>query len=447
MGLEAEGEFTGKYLVVMHEDGVHDGLKLLKQSAGLSQVCRANDFGGSAVEMESAAAADVLVLDELNVAVIDADPDQFAGLQTGVAAEGPIQFLEPERYMYALTDPALSLEYLRGYRDSIDDLYRRLSGAATRGEAEFQVAAFGDTARATWGLLSTKVDQSRYQGRNTKVAVLDTGLDLNHPDFVGRSVTSQSFVTGETVQDRVGHGTHCAGTVGGRRAPTSAGRRYGCASACQLFVGKVLGGPNGRGSDSGILAGINWAIVNGCQIISMSLGAPVLPGDTFSPTYEAVAKRALHATPGTLIVVAAGNDSRNPATGQRLNPPRPVSRPANCPSILAVGAIDPDLRVAPFSNGGVNGEGGGVDIVGPGVGVYSSYPIPSPPGGPAAAGYHVLSGTSMATPHVAGIAALWREYNPQLTALSLWQTLTSRAMRLNLPSRDVGSGLVQAPVS
>ncbi|MFM8220522.1 MAG: hypothetical protein ACKOJF_16525, partial [Planctomycetaceae bacterium] len=69
--------------MVMHEDGVHDGLKLLKQSAGLSQVCRANDFGGSAVEMESAAAADVLVLDELNVAVIDADPDQFAGLQTG----------------------------------------------------------------------------------------------------------------------------------------------------------------------------------------------------------------------------------------------------------------------------------------------------------------------------------------------------------------------------
>jgi subtilisin family serine protease len=445
--LEAEGEFTGKYLVVMQEDGVQDGLKLLKQSAGLNQVCRANEFGGSAVEMESAAAADVLVLDHLNVAVINADPDQFAGLQADATAEGPIQFLEPERYMYALSEPSLSLDYLRGYRDSIDDLFRRLSGAGPHGEAEFEAAGFGDTARTTWGLIATKVDQSRYQGRGTKVAVLDTGLDLGHPDFVGRAVTSQSFVTGETVQDRVGHGTHCAGTVGGRRAPTSAGRRYGSAPACQLFVGKVLGGPSGRGSDSGILAGINWAIVNGCQVISMSLGAPVLPGDTFSPTYEAVAKRALRANPGTLIIAAAGNDSRNPATGQRVNPPSPVSRPANCPSILAVGAVDLNLRVAAFSNGGVNGSGGGVDIVGPGVAVYSSYPQPSPPGGPAAAGYHVLSGTSMATPHVAGIAALWREYNPQLTALSLWQTLTSRALRLHLPSRDVGSGLVQAPAS
>jgi subtilisin family serine protease len=203
---------------------------------------------------------------------------------------------------------------------------------------------------------------------------------------------------------------------------------HGCAPGGEILIGKVLSN-GGSGGDQGILAGINWAVAAKCQVISMSLGAPVAPGAPPSPVYEIVAQRALKA--GTLIVAAAGNESARPG---RINP---VGRPANCPSILAVAALDNTLRVAPFSNGGINPSGGGIDIAGPGVAVFSSLPRPRLHGS--------FNGTSMATPHVAGIAALLAESNPQLRGRGLWQALVSRARRLLLPSRDVGAGLVQAP--
>ena len=161
----------------------------------------------------------------------------------------------------------------------------------------------------------------------------------------------------------------------------------------------------------------------------MSLGAPVSPGERPSAVYENVARRAIAS--GTLIIAAAGNDSSRPG---RI---APVSRPANCPSIMAVAALDSRLRVAFFSNGGINPNGGGVDIAGPGVDIYSTWPM--------SRRYNTISGTSMATPHVAGIAALFAEANPRASASSLWSLLVRNARRLALPSRDVGSGLVQAP--
>jgi subtilisin len=170
--------------------------------------------------------------------------------------------------------------------------------------------------------------------------------------------------------------------------------------------------------------------VNGCRIVSMSLGAAVQPGQPFSQIFEQVARRAL--ARNTLIVAAAGNDS-----DRRNGVIRPVSHPANCPSILAVAAVDVNLAVAPFSNRGINPMGGQVDIAGPGVNVYSTWPMPTR--------YRRLSGTSMATPHVAGIAALFVEASPRATAGDIWRQLGQAAHRLPLPSADVGAGLVQAP--
>jgi subtilisin family serine protease len=320
----------------------------------------------------------------------------------------------------------LPLEYLRGYRDAVNNLCDKFLDEAGESAEGIAALAFNEN-EITWGLQATKVPASRFTGRGIRVAVLDTGLDLGHPDLAGRQITAQSFVQGQPPQDGHGHGTHCIGTSCGPKLPGTL-PRYGVAFEAEIFAGKVLSN-QGSGGDAGILAGIQWAITNRCAVISMSLGAAVQPGQSFSAIFEQVAQRALAA--GTLIIAAAGNESVRP---QAI---APVGHPANCPSIMAVGAIDRNFRVAPFSCGGLNPQGGQVDLAGPGVAVRSSWPRPTL--------YNTISGTSMATPHVAGIAALWAQSNPTFRARALMSILTQSARRLPLPARDVGAGLVQAP--
>ncbi len=252
-------------------------------------------------------------------------------------------------------------------------------------------------------------------------------MDLDHPDFVGRQISAKSFVQGESVQDGHGHGTHCIGTACGPRQPQQL-PRYGVAYEAEIFAGKVLSN-RGSGSDGSILAGIEWAINNNCAVISMSLGAPTMVGQGFSRIFEQVAQRAL--ANGTLIIAAAGNESRRPGT---INP---VSHPANCPSIMAVAALDQILETAWFSSAGLNPSGGQVDIAGPGVDVTSCWPRPTL--------YNTISGTSMATPHVAGVAALHAQANPGTRGASLGWLLLQSSRRLDLPTQDTGVGLVQAP--
>ena len=181
----------------------------------------------------------------------------------------------------------------------------------------------------------------------------------------------------------------------------------------------------GSGSDSQILGGIDWAVANGCAVASMSLGAAVAVGTAYSTVFETAAQRA--AAAGTLIVAAAGNNG----------PRQPVNHPANCPSIMAVAAVDPNLEVADFSARGLNPDGGAIDFAGPGVDVYSSVPMPER--------YDRYNGTSMAAPHAAGIAALHAEANPDTRGLALGELLKTTAKALDAPASDAGAGLVQAP--
>ncbi|AFK62087.1 hypothetical protein TKWG_08655 [Advenella kashmirensis WT001] len=134
---------------------------------------------------------------------------------------------------------------------------------------------------------------------------------------------------------------------------------------------------------------------------------------------------------GTLIIAAAGNES------QRPDHIAPVSHPANCPSIVAVAAVDEHMAIAPFSSGGLQGDGGQIDIAAPGVDVLSSWP--------GTENYNTISGTSMATPFVAGVAALFAESDPAVRGSVLRDRIVQNARPLPLPQRDVGRGLVQAP--
>ena len=143
---------------------------------------------------------------------------------------------------------------------------------------EFGTAAHRDTNRHAWGLLATAVSSSRFSGKGVKLAVLDTGFDLAHPDFQGRALSPKSFIAEQTVQDGNGHGTHCVGAACGPKAPIGS-RRYGVAFGADIFVGKVLSN-QGSGSTSGIIAGIEWALTSGC-----TAGVPALPHDE-RPLYE-----------------------------------------------------------------------------------------------------------------------------------------------------------------
>jgi subtilisin family serine protease len=397
----------------------------LRSVTGASTIASTQDFAARALDVEQAAEADAMAFAELGVAVVSVEPQQAASISTAAASDQRIIAIEPERVLYAIGDPApLSLDYLKGYRDAVTHIHELAEAGPTESQAE-GAAQFGDSPTFTWGLEATKVSASGRSGHGIRVAVLDTGLDLTHPDFAGRNITPQSFVPGEPAMDGHGHGTHCIGTSCGPANPPT-GRRYGIAADAEIFAGKVLSN-QGSGTDTNILAGMSWAIANGCRVISMSLGANIR---TVSTAYETVGRRALAA--GTLIVAAAGNNA-----SRRLGNPGFVGVPANSPSIMAVAAVDSQMGIADFSARSNPRAGGQVDIAAPGVAVYSTWPMPTR--------YNTISGTSMATPHVAGIAALWSEATGA-TGAALWADVSKAALRLSIPSVDVGVGLVQAPL-
>lgn len=415
---------TGRYVVVFAQ-GADDPEPMLRSVAGISSMASTREYGARGIDLDEAGAADATFYANLGIAVVTADQSQRAALQTSDEARGQIVAVAPELIHHVMDSGA---DYLRGYRHGVMDLSGRLGVdtgadlAGVRAPDPCESDRFKDDDELTWGLQAVRAGASPHGGAGVKVAVLDTGLDLAHPDFVGRSVTAQSFVPGEQAQDGHGHGTHCVGTSCGPKSPVGS-RRYGVAHEAEIFVGKVLG-DQGSGSDSGILAGIDWAVSNDCAIISMSLGADVAEPH---PPYTFAGERALQA--GTLIIAAAGNNARRPGN------PGFVGAPANSPSIMAVAAVDSELAIAPFSARSLPGRGGQVDVCGPGVAVYSSWPMPTR--------YRSISGTSMATPHVAGLAALWCEATGR-RGLELWATLAQECRRLALPSEDVGSALVLA---
>ena len=242
-----------------------------------------------------------------------------------------------------------------------------------------------------------------YDGTGEKVAVLDTGVDDTHPDLQGRVAVEQSFVPGQAVADGNGHGTHVASTIAGSGA-ASGGLEKGVAPGSHLLVGKVLSN-EGEGQDSWIIAGMEWAKAQGADVVSMSLGSTV-PDDGTDPMAQAVDN--LSANGGPLFVIAAGN-----AYGAGT-----IGAPGSAHDALTVAAVDSADQRAAFSSMGplTNSYGLKPDLSAPGVDITAAKP-----GG----GYQTMSGTSMATPHIAGAAAILKERHPDWSAQQLKDTLMS----------------------
>ncbi|GGF90524.1 hypothetical protein GCM10007304_00520 [Rhodococcoides trifolii] len=393
-------EPTGRHIVTFTDDSTPEQrAAALRNIAGVSSVASSEDVDSDSLGGAEAMPADAVIFEQLGIAVATVSAAQAESMD--VNGDTVILAIEPEHVIRALVAPATT----RSEHASAADTH------------------LADTGRYTWGLQATRASSSPYDGSGVRVAVLDTGFDLTHPDYVGRPIVSRSFVPGEEVQDRNGHGTHCVGTSCGPKTPGT-GRRYGVATGASIYVGKVLSNA-GSGTDTGIIAGIEWAMSQGCAVISMSLGANVREQVV---AYETIGRRALAA--GVLIIAAAGNNAHRPGD------PGFVGSPANATTIMAVAALASDLRIASFS-ARTNPIGGGeIDIAGPGLDVYSSWPMPDR--------YRSISGTSMATPHVAGIAALYAQATGK-RGRDLWDELASTSETLPLPTLDIGAGLASAP--
>lgn len=258
--------------------------------------------------------------------------------------------------------------------------------------------------------------QAGYTGAGTKVAVLDTGIDATHPDLADAVAEAEDFTgSASGTDDRLGHGTHVASIITGSGAASS-GKYQGVAPDTRLLVGKVLD-DDGFGTESGSIAGMEWATGRGAKVVNMSLGGQPGSKDGSDPVSDAVNR--LTAQSGTLFVVAAGN--RGP-TGR-------LDSPGVADAALTVGAVDREDGLAAFSSRGPRASDGAIkpDITAPGVDIVAARAANGQIGTPVDEKYVSLSGTSMATPHVAGAAAILAGEHPDWPAAQLKATLMDSA--------------------
>lgn len=286
-----------------------------------------------------------------------------------------------------------------------------------------------DMAESNAQIGSEKAWEAGLTGKGVKVAVLDTGVDGEHPDLKGRVGETKSFIAGEEVTDRNGHGSHVASTVGGSGA-ASDGKEKGVAPDADLAVGKVLS-DGGSGSESEIIAGMEWAAKDiDAKIVSMSLGSQE-GSDGTDPMSQAV--NSLTEETGALFVIAAGNSGA----------PGTIGSPGAADSALTIGAVDSADRAADFTSKGPRLGDNALkpDLSAPGVEILAARSQYAQGSGD----YVAMSGTSMATPHIAGVAALLAQANPDWTPGQLKNALMSTSKQLDASAYALGAGRVSVP--
>lgn len=242
--------------------------------------------------------------------------------------------------------------------------------------------------------------QAGLDGSGSRVAVLDTGYDPEHPDLAGQVATARAFTGEGSADDGNGHGSHVAATIAGTGA-ASGGDRSGVAPGADLLVGKVLD-DTGNGLEDWVIDGMEWAVDQDADVVNLSLATP-WPTDGTDPLSLAVDR--LTERSGALFVVAAGNSG---PLAQSVGAPGAATR------ALTVGATTKDDAPAPFSSRGPRLGDGAIkpEIVAPGAGIVAARAGGTSLGNLVDAHYTSLNGTSMAAPHVAGAAAILAQQHP-----------------------------------
>ncbi|WP_328885820.1 S8 family serine peptidase [Streptomyces sp. NBC_00316] len=279
-----------------------------------------------------------------------------------------------------------------------------------------------------------KAHRAGITGKGTRVAVLDTGYDRGHPDLKDAVTASQNFTEDSDVQDRQGHGTHVSSIIAGSGA-ASDGRYAGVAPGAELIEGKVLDN-DGYGYDSWILAGMQWAVDQDARVVNMSLGSN-RASDGTDPLSAAVDE--LSAEHGTLFVIAAGN------TGDET-----ISAPGAADAALTVGSVTKSGEMSSFSSRGPRKARPAVkpEISAPGSAIVAARAAGTLDDAAVTDQYASLSGTSMASPHVAGAAALLAQRHPDWSGAQLKSALVGSAAPVaGATVADTGAGLTDVPAA
>ena len=264
-----------------------------------------------------------------------------------------------------------------------------------------------------------------FKGKGVVIAVVDTGVDANHPDLAGRVAATHDF-TGEGFSDGHGHGTHVCSIAAGSGA-ASQGKYTGVAPEASLVVAKVLR-KDGSGMTSDVMAGLEWAVDQKAQVINLSLGSsgPCDGTDALSATCDAACAR------GVLVCVAAGNEGPGSST---------VGSPGCARKVITVGASDDADTVATFSSRGPTLDGRNKpDLCFPGVRIVAARASGTLMGTVVDDYYTEASGTSMATPHATGAVALLLQASPQSTPDQIKGLLMQTAKDLGLAANTQGAG-------
>jgi serine protease AprX len=266
-----------------------------------------------------------------------------------------------------------------------------------------------------------------FEGEGVKVAVVDTGIDAEHPDLEGRILAAKDFTgTSPEAKDGHGHGTHVASTIAGSGA-ASGGKYIGVAPDAQLLVAKVLR-DDGGGMTSQVMAGVDWAVQQGAHVVNLSLGADgSCDGtDAMSTICDAAVAN------GVVVCAAAGNAGPGAAT---------VGSPGCARNVITVGATNDSDQVTSFSSRGPTKDGRvKPDVCFPGYGIVAARAKGTRMGTPVDAFYTSANGTSMATPHASGAVALLLQAHPGITPAEVKERLMATAMNLGVDANTQGKG-------
>ncbi len=323
-------------------------------------------------------------------------------------------------------------EYLSRKSISTNFKIRKVNKKQTK-KIKYNLTKFNEN----WGLKYLKLENEIHKGEGINVAIIDSGIDLEHPDFkneIPKKNRFNSIDKTNDIQDYYGHGTHVAGILFGK-SKLNNDKQYGVVPHCNKFIVKSLSRRGYILNQIDVTYGIDWALWKGCKIINLSAGFQVSKKEGIDVRLNKIIEKTWER--GCFVVAAVGNDSSRDYDPE-YNNLKPIHKPANCPKAIAVSAIDKNSKIYKEANSSIY-ENQNIDFVAPGEAIISSFPKTIQNG--EVFQYAKLDGTSMATPFVSGILAIYCQKYPDKSIQQIYNMLVNSKNTARPFNSDYGFGI------